>query len=118
MSLRYILRRIAQGLLGILGLLLITFTMIHLAPGDAADSLAGEGADPAYLAQLRSDFELDRPLPEQLVAYTGRVLQGDLGRSFAQGGQPVFDLIWQRLPATLLLMGTALVLSSIGGVVM
>ncbi|MDP8969536.1 MAG: ABC transporter permease [Actinomycetota bacterium] len=118
MSVRYLLRRVLQALLGVVAILLITFVMAQLAPGDAVDALAGEGADPAYLEHLRSQLRLDRPMPEQFLAYAANVLQGDLGRSFAQGGRPVAELIGERLPATLLLMGTALLLSSVAGIVL
>ena len=118
MSLRYVLRRFLQGGLGLVGILLITFTMVQLAPGDAVDALATEGSDPAYLDHLRSQLRLDRPLPEQFLAYSTKVLRGDLGRSFAQGGRPVAELIAERLPATLLLMGSALLLSSTVGILL
>lgn len=118
MSLRYVVRRFLQGGLGVVGVLLITFTLVQLAPGDAVDALATEGSDPAYLDQLRAQLRLDRPLPEQFLAYSTNVLQGNLGRSFVQGGRPVAELIGERLPATLLLMGTALVLSSVVGIVL
>lgn len=118
MTLRYILRRLGQGVVGVLGILLVTFVMVQLAPGDAVDALATEGSDPAYLERLRSDLRIDRPLPEQFVAYAARIVQGDLGRSFAQGGRPVAELIGERLPATLLLMGTALLLSSTAGILL
>lgn len=109
-------RRALQGVLGALAILVITFTLVQLAPGDAVDALAGEGVDPGYEERLRADLRLDRPLPEQFLAYSANVVQGDLGRSFAQGGRPVADLIADRLPATLLLMGSALVLSTLGGI--
>lgn len=109
------LRRLFQGALGVVAILLITFTLVQLAPGDAVDALATEGADPEYLDSLRVQLRLDRPWPEQFLAYSANVLRGDLGRSFVQG-ETVARLIADRLPATLLLMGTALTLSSVGGV--
>lgn len=118
MTLRYVLRRLGQAGLGVVGILVITFVMVQLAPGDAVDALATEGSDPAYLDYLRSQLRLDGPLPQQFLAYAANVLTGDLGRSFVQGGRPVAELIGERLPATLLLMGTALVLSSVVGVLL
>lgn len=118
MSFRYVLRRFVQAGLGVVGILVITFTLVQLAPGDAVDALATEGSDPAYLDYLRGQLRLDGPLPEQFLAYAANVLTGDLGRSFVQGGRPVAELIGERLPATLLLMGTALVLSSVVGVLL
>ena len=64
---------------------------------------------------LRPKFGLDRPLPERLLAYPATLLQGDLGTSFVHG-RPVVAVIAERLPATLLLMSTALALSSVAGV--
>ena len=67
------------------------------------------------LAQLRAQFGLDKPLTTQLAIYVGHVLQGDLGTSFRQG-RPVLGLILERLPATLLLTGTAFVFAIAAGI--
>jgi peptide/nickel transport system permease protein len=99
------------------GILLIAFVVIHAAPGDPVLALAGEHGDLAYYAFIRAKFGLDRPLPEQLLAYAGHVLRGDLGTSFVHG-RPVVDVVTERLPATLLLMVTALALSSVTGVLL
>ncbi len=114
----YVLRRLLQTVPAVAAILVVTFVMIHLAPGDAVDALAGGGGDEAYYDYLRSYLELDRPLLQQFLSYAGHLLQGDLGVSFVQGRRPVSDLIAERLPATLLLTGTALVLSSAGGIVL
>lgn len=114
----YVLRRLLQTVPAVATILVVTFVMIHLAPGDAVDALAGGGGDEAYYDYLRSYLELDRPLLEQFLSYAGHLLQGDLGLSFVQGGRPVSDLIAERVPATLLLTGTALVLSSAGGILL
>jgi len=99
------------------GILVVVFFMIHLAPGDPVEALAGQSGDAAYYAFMRRKFGLDRPLLEQFFTYAGNILRGDLGTSFIHG-RPVFDVILERLPATLLLMGTALALSSLGGIVL
>jgi len=78
-------------------------------------ALAGEHGDAVYYAFIREKFGLDRPLPEQLLVYVGRVISGDLGLSFVHG-RPVAAVVAERLPATLLLIGTALVLSTTTGV--
>ena len=75
---------------------------------------AGEGADQGQIDAARSYLGLDRPLPQQYLTYAGRVLRGDLGTSFAQR-RPVTEVIALRLPATILLTGTALALSTVGG---
>ena len=114
----FVLRRVARAVPAVFAILVITFLMIHLAPGDAVDALAGAGGDEATYEHLRASLKLDRPLWEQFGAYVGNLARGDLGVSFVQGGTPVAELIAQRLPATLLLVLTALALSSLGGIVL
>ncbi|EAR52670.1 putative dipeptide transport system permease protein 1 [Oceanicola granulosus HTCC2516] len=113
--LRYFLFRLLQMFPIALFIVVINFALIHLAPGDVSILLAGEGADPEYMQSIRESYGLDRPLHEQLGAYLGQILQGDLGLSF-RTREPVIDIIAERIPATLLLAGTALVLASIAGV--
>jgi peptide/nickel transport system permease protein len=115
-SSRYLLRRLAQALPTVAGIVVVIFFLIHLAPGDPIVALAGEGGDEAYYRLMRAKFGLDRPLPEQFVTYAGNVLSGDLGQSFVHR-RPVVEVIFERLPATLLLMGSALALSSAAGIV-
>lgn len=95
----------------------LTFLLIHLAPGDPAFLFAGEGGTSEYYALIRQKLGLDRPLPQQLMRYLWQVARGDLGQSLHQR-QPVLGLILQRVPATLLLAGSAFVLSSIVGVLL
>ena len=108
----YALKRLAQGGLIILGIVVANFLMLHLAPGDAVDVLAGESgsATPEYLAHLRQVFGLDQPFYVQLLVYVKNILSLDLGYSFRHNA-PVLDLILARLGPTLLLMGTTFVLS-------
>ena len=115
MTPRYLLWRLAQVVPAVAGILMIAFVAVHTAPGDPVLALAGEHGDAAYYAFIRTKFGLDRPLPEQLVVYAGRVVSGDLGLSFVHG-RPVAAVIAERLPATLLLIGTALALSTTTGV--
>ena len=114
MTRRYVLRRVLQLLPTTAAILLVGFLLIHLAPGDPVLALAGENGDAEYYAFVREKFGLDRPLPEQLATYAGNVLSGDLGTSYVQG-RPVSAVIAERVPATLLLTGTALLLSSVAG---
>jgi peptide/nickel transport system permease protein len=95
-------------------IIVITFVIIQLAPGDPVDAVASGNGDDAYYAFMREKFGLDQPRWVQFRTFATNVLTGDLGVSFAQG-QRVSTLIWDRLPPTLLLMGSALVISSIGG---
>ncbi|HXG29269.1 MAG TPA: ABC transporter permease [Nevskiales bacterium] len=113
----FLLRRLGHGLATLLLIAVMNFLLIHAAPGDPATVLAGESgaADEQFLQQLRERFDLDRPLPQQLAGYLGRLLQGDLGDSYRQQ-QPVIDLIVERLPATLLLTSSAFALSLLFGV--
>lgn len=115
MSPRYALRRLAQVLLAVAGIITVTFFVVHAAPGDPVVALAGEGADEEYVETLRAKYGLDRPLPRQYLAYASNVLSGDLGRSLI-GGRPVSDVIGERLPATLLLVVTAIVVSTVVGI--
>jgi peptide/nickel transport system permease protein len=114
---RYVARRLVQVVPTVSGILVVVFFLIHLAPGDPVEALAGQSGDAAYYEFMRRKFGLDRPLLEQFFTYAGNILRGDLGISFIHGRQ-VADVILERLPATLLLMGTAIVLSSLGGIVL
>lgn len=109
---RYIVRRLLQSIPAIFGIIIINFFVLHLAPGDAADVLAGEAgaATEAYMEQLRETFGLDQPLYIQLYEYVANILQLNLGYSFRHN-MPVFDLIVDRLPATLWLMLSAISLA-------
>jgi peptide/nickel transport system permease protein len=102
-----------------LGIVILLFFMLRLAPGDAASVLAGEagGAPAEYVQQIRSQFGLDQSLASQFWVYAKSILTLDLGFSFRYNMR-VADLILQRLWPTLLLMGTALVLSIVAGVVL
>jgi len=111
---RYLLRRTGQAVPAVVGILLLTFVLIHLAPGDPVVALGGEHGDAGYYAMIRAKFGLDRPLHEQLIVYATRVIGGDLGTSFVHG-RPVIGVIAERLPATLLLMLAALCLSTLVG---
>ena len=115
MTSRYLVRRLSQVLPTVAALILLTFCLIHLAPGDPVIALGGEHGDAGYYAFIRARFGLDRPLPAQLLTYMRNVFEGDLGVSYVHG-RPVAGLIAERLPATLLLMSTALLLSSAAGV--
>ena len=114
---RYMLLRLLQGLLTLALIATIHFILVRAAPGDPVSVLAGESgaSDPQFVAQLRAQFGLDQPLGTQLVTYLGKVARFDLGFSYRQQ-QPVLKLILDRLPATLLLTGTAFMLSLIFGI--
>ncbi|RNF36327.1 ABC transporter permease [Paracoccus methylarcula] len=115
---RFILGRLVKSVFILLAILILNFFLIHAAPGDPAAVMAGEAgaADEKFLADLRAQFGLDQPLYVQLWIYLKGAVQLDLGFSFRQQ-MPVADLIWNRLPATLLLTGAAFVLSLVLGVI-
>lgn len=100
---RYAIRRVVQIVPVMLFIAIVNFLLIHLAPGDPASALAGEGAPQEFIDALRIDYGLDKPLIEQLGTYLGTLLRGDLGFSFAYR-RSVVEVIVERLPATLLLV--------------
>ncbi len=111
----YALRRAVNAIPLILGVVVVNFVLIALAPGDPVTSLIGEyPAPPEYVERVRRDFGLDRSLPERLGLYLVNVAKGDLGFSFANR-QPVLDLLLQRLGRTLVLMlSTVVVATGVG----
>ena len=115
MTKRYLIRRLLQVVPVTVGILIATFAVIHLAPGSPELAFADpESASPEFLASLRSKWGLDRPVTEQFLAYAGNALTGDLGESY--DGRQVTQIIGERLWPTLLLTGTALVLSCVVGI--
>jgi len=103
----------------ILGIVVLNFFLIHLAPGDAASVLAGEtgAATPEYMAQLRHKFGLDQPLSLQFLHYLLNMAHFDLGYSF-RNDSPVAALIFDRLWPTALLMVTAFIVALVVGVLL
>lgn len=108
----FVLRRLAQMVPVLLAIATLNFALLHMAPGDAADIVAGQSghATPELVAQLRNEFGLDRPLLTQYAIYLGKLVRLDLGYSFVYQ-TPVVDLIAERMPATLLLMITSLAIA-------
>ncbi|WP_433759492.1 ABC transporter permease [Nocardia sp. CA-135398] len=105
----FLLRR-AGGLAAVAAtLVVVTFAMIQLIPGDPAEALAGQNATPADIARIRHELGLDRPLAVQFTDYLAGLPRGDLGRSF-QTREPVADIIATRLPFTAELAASALLL--------
>ena len=115
--LQFMLARVLQGLVAIVLIATVNFMLVRAAPGDPVSVLAGEAgaSDAQFVAQLRTQFGLDQPITTQLATYLGKVVRLDLGFSYRQQ-QPVLTLILDRLPATLLLTGSAFALSLLFGV--
>jgi len=109
---RYIFWRLLQAVPVILGVTILCFLMLQLAPGDLAEVLAGEsgGASPGYIEELRARYGLDKPILVQLFVYVKNVFLFDLGFSFRHNTD-VSTLLVERLAPTLLLMGSTLLLS-------
>jgi peptide/nickel transport system permease protein len=117
--LRVLVRTALHALPTVLAIVVLGFLLLKLAPGDAADVIAGESgfATPETMAAIRRNLGLDVPVLQQLLAYLGGLAQFNLGFS-ARYNMPVADLIAQRLPATLLLMGAAISLAFLVGVLL
>jgi len=116
---RYVLSRTAQTIPVVFGVILLNFTIIRLAPGDPALLLGGEvvATTPEFREALLRELGLDRPLWEQLLRYIVNVLRFDLGYSYAYRS-PVATVILERIPATLLLMGSSLIFAAVLGIVL
>lgn len=95
----FLLRRVLLTAPVLLGVATLVFSLIHLVPGDPAQSMLGESAAPQDIAALRTRLGLDRPLLVQYGAFIGGAVTGDLGRSF-RTGQPVTTMLAERVPAT------------------
>lgn len=113
----YIIKRVIQIIPLIFGIICINFILIHLAPGDPTLMLGGEitGATPEYREKLRQELGLDKPLWVQLVIYIKTVLGGGLGYSFVYRSS-VFNIIMERAPNTILLIGSSMIFSIFLGI--
>jgi len=114
-----LIRKISYSVILLLAVIVLNFLLLHIAPGDPVETLVAEmgGATPELIAQLRSDYGLDKSFPQQLWNYVLRMAHGDLGMSFTYD-QPVLGLIMGRLAATLLLVLTALLLAVFAGAIL
>lgn len=114
-----ILTRIGYGLLLLIAVLVLNFVLISVAPGDVADSIAGDmgGADASVIEEIRQRYGLDQPFYIQLWRYVSNVAVLDLGYSYFYN-TPVTTLILERLPATLLLVFSSQILAISLGVVL
>ncbi|WP_153771107.1 ABC transporter permease [Labrenzia sp. CE80] len=104
----YILRRVLQSLLILLGISFLTFVLLYLIPADPARQIAGRSATAQTVENIREQLGLNLPFYQQYARYLTGLVQGDLGRSYLQKTE-VGELIASRLPATLLLMFGAIV---------
>ena len=107
-TIRFVAARVAQGLALVVAVVVLNFMLVHAAPGDPVETIAGAsgGMSQELKDQLRTQYGLDKPFTTQLAVYLGKVAHGDLGQSY-YFNLPVADLILERMPATLLLVFTA-----------
>ena len=114
-----IVQRISYALILLLAVLVLNFALMYLAPGDIADTIAGDmgGANAEVMAEIRRSYGLDRPVWEQLVSYLWNVVQLDLGYSYFFNTS-VVSLLAERVPATLLLVVSAQILAIFVGVLL
>jgi peptide/nickel transport system permease protein len=105
-------RRLLQLIPVAVGVTIVAFFMIHLIPGDPAQTILGIHATPQKIALLNKQFGLDKPLITQYWLFLGRLLRGNLGQSLIVGG-PVSSLIWQKISPTLWLIVYAAVIAVI-----
>lgn len=112
-----ILRRLALGVPLVLIVIVLTFILTRMAPGDPALLLAGDAPTPEFLEQVRAEYDLDKPLWQQLLTYVAKAAQGDLGTSI-YFARPVTSLIFQHFPVTLLLTSISIFFASLLGILL
>ncbi len=107
---RFLVRRLLLTIPVLIGVATLVFSLIHLVPGDPVQAMLGESASPQDVAQLRTKLGLDRPLLQQYGSFARGVVRGDLGTSL-RTNQPVTDIILERMPATMELALSAMVVA-------
>lgn len=113
---QFFFRRFSHIFPAFIGVTLLTFSLIHLIPGDPVELRAGErGIDPARHAAMKAEMGLDKPLYVQYFNYIGNVLKGDLGKSFVTK-KPVLEEFFTLFPATLELSLCAMIFAVIFGI--
>lgn len=113
--LAFIIRRLVLSIPTLIGVMVVVFLLLYVAPGDPVQDMVGERADAETIARLRKELHLDEPLPKQFMLYAGGVLRGDLGNSYITQ-RPIIQDIKERFPKTLLLAGSAMLLASVLGI--
>ncbi|KPL78840.1 peptide permease [Ornatilinea apprima] len=111
----YILKRLLQAIPILIGITLLTFMIMQLAPGNPMQTMINPRISPEELARAEQRLGLDKPLIVQYFNWLNEIFKGNLGYT-VKTGQPVGKLIMERLPATLLLTGTAFILSFMIGI--
>ena len=106
----YLVRRAAQAVVVVIGVMIVTFILIHMVPGSAARAAMGVRANATRIAIFNTAYGLDKPLYAQFGDYVDGLLHGNFGISYTTQ-QPVSTLIAQRLPGDILLLGVSTVLA-------
>ncbi|MGC5164984.1 ABC transporter permease [Rhodococcus sp. DT1] len=112
-----VVRRAGQYALVLWAAVTLNFALPYLAPGDPVEYLYGgdqQALDPKYIAQMRAEYGLDRPILEQYLSFWSGLLHGDLGIS-VQHNRPVVDVLWDKLPWTVALVGIGTLLAFLIG---
>ncbi len=109
----YIVRRLLQLVLVLVGVTVITFIIMYAIPGDPARMLAGKVATPERIEAIRVELGLDQPVYVQYYRFVGRLVQGDLGESY-QLQRPVTEMIWENAPNTIQLAIAAVLIELLG----
>jgi len=112
----YIIKRLLQIIPVILGVTIIAFTLIHIAPGDPARNMLGQHASQQEIDEIRTKYGLDQPLYVQYFIWLGDVLQGDLGRSILSHEQVTIEIA-SRFPNTIELAIAAMLFAILIGVI-
>ena len=112
---RFIVRRILLAIPTLIGVLVVAFLLLYVAPGDPVTAMIGERADSATIARLRNELRLDDPMYVRFGHYVGQIAKGDLGRSYITN-RPITRDIRERFPKTLQLAAAAMLFAAFTGI--
>src|SRR2546426_433807 len=112
---RLVGRRLLGTLPTLLGVLVVAFLLLNVAPGDPVAAMVGERADAATIARLRAELRLDDPLPARFGHYVWGIVRGDLGRSYITA-RPIAQDLKERFPKTAELALAAMTLAALAGI--
>lgn len=113
--LRYLITRLLTIIPSLLGLLVLSFALLQLIPGDPAAAIAGDGATPQMIEAIRQSYGFNEPIHGRFLIYLKQVAVLDFGNSFFTQ-RPVAEDLLQRLPATIELIFLSLLIATVGGV--
>ncbi len=113
----FVLRRVLLAIPTLLGVLIVAFLLLFVAPGDPVTAMIGERADSTTIARLRAELRLDDPLHVQFGHYVANVMRGDLGHSYVTN-RPITRDIRERFPKTLQLAAAAMLFAAFAGILL